>query len=269
MPLLALALLIVALLLTRAFGPDLVAFRRFRDMAAEPERLGYYRWVLRDLVLIYGGLSLVALLATLSPRAIHHPTPEGAIPGTLIAAWPDVDALLAAAQAWGPMPFLRGADGAVGPWILIGLAALIILVLLVPIIAIAVRTSDAAQLAALQPILPRTNAELRYGAGTSLAAGIFEEMLFRLGLPAILFGITGSPWLAFLLACVVFGLVHAYQGWGGAVTAGVTGLAFTVLYVSTGSILLCILVHALIDLRGMVLIPMLLRRTTANPSATR
>lgn len=108
---------------------------------------------------------------------------------------------------------------------------------------------------------------MRYGVCASIAAGVFEEALFRLGLPAILFGLTGSAWLAFLLAGVVFGLVHAYQGWGGAITAGVTGLAITALYVSTGSILICILVNTLIDLRGMVLIPVLPRRYVAGSAA--
>jgi membrane protease YdiL (CAAX protease family) len=110
----------------------------------------------------------------------------------------------------------------------------------------------------IRALLPRERGELKFGAGLAVTAGIVEELLFRLALPAVLFGVLGSGILAFVLACVVFGLLHIYQGPAGMVFAFVLGLVFTALYLLSGTILLPIVVHALIDLRSLVLIPVAL-----------
>jgi uncharacterized protein len=105
-------------------------------------------------------------------------------------------------------------------------------------------------------LLPRTRGELFYGFGLSLNAGLVEELLFRLGMPALLFGITGNGVVAFLLASVLFGLLHLYQKVWGVLGATLLGLALSLLFLMTGSIWIVIIVHALIDLRSLVLIPL-------------
>jgi membrane protease YdiL (CAAX protease family) len=85
-----------------------------------------------------------------------------------------------------------------------------------------------------------------------------EELLFRLALPALLFGVLGSGPLAFGIAALLFGALHLYQGPLGILFAFILGLMFTLLYVVSGSIVWPILLHALIDLRSLVLIPIAL-----------
>ena len=93
----------------------------------------------------------------------------------------------------------------------------------------------------IRAILPRNRGELPYGAALGLTAGIVEELLFRLALPALLFGvlqgIPGAGALAFGIAALLFGALHLYQGPLGILFAFILGLLFTVLYLVTGSIL--------------------------------
>ena len=52
-----------------------------------------------------------------------------------------------------------------------------------------------------------------------------------------------------MVAAVAFGLAHAYQGGVGILTTGVLGGIMAALYLETGSLLLPVLLHAVIDLR--------------------
>jgi membrane protease YdiL (CAAX protease family) len=74
-------------------------------------------------------------------------------------------------------------------------------------------------------------------------------------MPALLFGILGLGPLSFAIAAVLFGMLHLYQGPLGILFAALLGLVFAALYVLTGSIDAPIVLHALVDLRTMVLIP--------------
>ena len=109
-------------------------------------------------------------------------------------------------------------------------------------------------------LLPRNRPELVLGALLSVNAGIVEELLFRLAVPALIFGATGSALAAVIGSVMLFGALHFYQGWPGIVGATVIGALLMVLYLATGSILVAIVAHALIDLRSLVLIPMLVFR---------
>jgi membrane protease YdiL (CAAX protease family) len=107
-------------------------------------------------------------------------------------------------------------------------------------------------------LLPRTRGELKYGAGLSINAGLVEELLFRLGMPALLFGITSNAILSFLVASVLFGMLHIYQRVWGVLGAIILGLIFSLVYLLTGSIWVVVVAHALIDLRSLVLLPLVL-----------
>ncbi len=100
-------------------------------------------------------------------------------------------------------------------------------------------------------LLPRTTAERRLFTVVGLTAGICEEWLYRGFFLAVAAAVAGGPpdWLLVLVAGVAFGVAHAYQGWAGIGTTGVLGAVLAALYLGTGSLLLPVLLHALIDLR--------------------
>jgi uncharacterized protein len=74
-------------------------------------------------------------------------------------------------------------------------------------------------------------------------------------LPALIFGASGSAIAAVLGSVAIFGLLHAYQGAAGVIGATILGTLFLAAYVLSGSILVAIALHALIDLRTLVVIP--------------
>ncbi|GAA4558849.1 CPBP family intramembrane glutamic endopeptidase [Planotetraspora kaengkrachanensis] len=105
-------------------------------------------------------------------------------------------------------------------------------------------------------LLPRTVAEHWYAAGLSVTAGVAEEIVYRGLLIAAGTGALGlSTETAAFLALAVFVAGHLYQGRRGMLMVALVGLGLTVLYLRTGSLLLPILLHALIDLRGLLLSP--------------
>jgi uncharacterized protein len=105
--------------------------------------------------------------------------------------------------------------------------------------------------AATLALLPRTPPERRLFTLVGVTAGVCEEWLYRgffLAVVAALAG--GAPTgVLVLVAGVAFGLAHAYQGRVGIVTTGVLGGVMAALYLDTGSLLLPVVLHALIDLR--------------------
>ncbi len=136
----------------------------------------------------------------------------------------------------------------------------LVAVLLLPVILLRRSNAELPTIGDIGSLLPRTRGELIYGAGLSVNAGLVEELLFRLGMPALLFGITGNGVIAFTLAAVLFGLLHLYQKFWGVLGATILGLAFSVVYLLTNSIVVVIVIHALIDLRSLVLIPLVVQR---------
>lgn len=103
-------------------------------------------------------------------------------------------------------------------------------------------------------LLPSTTQERLLWTGVALSAGICEEIVFRGWLLAALHNTVGLGGTALVAtAAVIFGLAHAYQRITGMVLTALAGLLFCVLYVKTGSLLVPILLHALIDVRFAVL----------------
>ncbi|WP_395639689.1 CPBP family intramembrane glutamic endopeptidase [Pseudolysinimonas sp.] len=242
----ALALLgvVVAVLLWRALMRERRDYARFKRMRSTVARQKVYRrWAIEAAVSL-GGLSLA----------------------TIVGAWASVAPVLAEAQRWAPIAAVRSFLGEpYGAGVAIAVAVILVVGLVLPVILIRDSIDEAPTVGDIRALLPRTRGELRYGVALSVSAGVFEELLFRLGLPALVFAVTGNAVAAFLGATLLFGLLHLYQGPLGILFSTLLGAVFVVLYLVTGSIVVPVLLHALIDLRSMVLIPIVLGRAWAKP----
>ena len=124
----------------------------------------------------------------------------------------------------------------------------------------------------IAPLMPRNWPETAHTAVLSLNAGLGEELYFRLLLPLLLTAVTGNALAAFLVATLLFGAVHAYQGVVGVVATTVLGAVFTAIYLATGTIWIPVALHAALDLLGLVVRPTiarLLRASQAGKPTTR
>lgn len=97
-------------------------------------------------------------------------------------------------------------------------------------------------------LLPRTRPERVGFAALSLAAGVFEEFVYRGFLIAALDLGTGSATAAMLVSAAAFGLVHGYQAPGGIARAAVLGMLLTAPFLATGSLLPGVIAHAAYDI---------------------
>jgi uncharacterized protein len=100
-------------------------------------------------------------------------------------------------------------------------------------------------------VLPRTPGERRLFTLVGVTAGVCEEWLYRGFFLAVVAAVAGGlpDGVLVLVAAAAFGLAHAYQGRVGIVTTGVLGGVMAAVYLQTGSLLLPVLLHAVIDLR--------------------
>ena len=105
--------------------------------------------------------------------------------------------------------------------------------------------------AATVALLPRSPLERRLFAVVGVTAGVCEEWLYRGFFLAVVAAVApGLPGAVLVvLAALAFGVAHAYQGLPGVVATGVLGGVLAAVYLSSGSLLLPVLLHALIDLR--------------------
>lgn len=104
--------------------------------------------------------------------------------------------------------------------------------------------------AALAPMLPRSPSERLGWAALSVTAGVTEEVIWRgFGL-ALLFALLpgAHPAVPIVLAAAAFGWAHFYQGFTGMLATGVLGGILALLFWVSGSLLLPMLLHALLDL---------------------
>lgn len=103
-------------------------------------------------------------------------------------------------------------------------------------------------------LIAKNTEERKLAGWLSFAAGITEELFFRLILPSALVLVFGVEWVIPILVASVllFGVAHAYQGLSGVVATSIVGAVFMLIFVSTGSILLIILIHILMDVRATV-----------------
>jgi len=105
-------------------------------------------------------------------------------------------------------------------------------------------------------ILPRNNKEKKYWFCISLTAGICEEIIFRGLFLYILQGLYPDISIVFIviIAIILFGLGHLYQGIGGVIKTALVGAIFTCLYLVTNSLYLAMLLHFVVDFSSAFLI---------------
>lgn len=109
--------------------------------------------------------------------------------------------------------------------------------------------------AAVLPMLPTTPRGRRGWSSLAITAGVTEEVTYR-GFLILVLALLFPGALAIVvvaLAGTLFGAAHWYQGRPGMLATGVLGCALAGLYLATGSLLLGMVLHLLIDLRPLVL----------------
>lgn len=106
-------------------------------------------------------------------------------------------------------------------------------------------------------LLPRNTRERRWYTAVAVTAGICEEVLYRgvVLVVAMLLLPTAPLWVLALGVAAVFGAAHIYQGLAGVAAAAALGVVLGLIVVATGSLLPAMALHALIDLRVLLLRP--------------
>lgn len=230
---------LIAFLVIRTIRKDRREYQRFKRYRTTLRRQRMFRKWLLESFLTFGGLSLVVLAL----------------------AWQHVDGLLDAVNVW-PATVAAHAWTAANPAVAIGVpAALLVALIVLTVLGIrATQRSDEGlqSIGDIQSMLPRNRQELSLTAVMSVNAGIVEELLFRLALPALVFGATGNAVVAIVAPLLLFGLLHAYQGVAGVIGTAIVGGIMMAIYLWTGSIVWPIILHALFDLRTLVLLPVAL-----------
>jgi membrane protease YdiL (CAAX protease family) len=96
-------------------------------------------------------------------------------------------------------------------------------------------------------LLPQSLVEVLIWIGTSITAGICEEMAFRGYLQRQIHALSGSVVVAVVGQGLVFGLGHSYQGWKSTIVICVLGVLFGTLAAWRRNLRANIIVHAWAD----------------------
>lgn len=96
--------------------------------------------------------------------------------------------------------------------------------------------------------MARDNGDKALWVVISLLAGVGEELTYRAVMFILLWRMTGSTWLAVLIAAAVFGFSHYLQGWTSVFLIAGFALIFHALYYLSGSLIIPMMVHFLYDL---------------------
>lgn len=215
---------------------DLGEYRRFKALSDTVSRQRRYRLWIAKAALAFALPALIGLMLLGRLDALAALPPEFAAARALLPNF-----------TGGPSAFLTGmVGGAAVGGLVVGILA-----------ATRRKRGPVAPLGGVGALIPRNRAEVAHAAALSVAAGITEELAFRLYLPLLIALVTGSALLAVAVATLLFGAMHLYQGWKGVVATTIVGLTMTAVYLMTGALWLAMLLHALIDLNGLVVHPLL------------
>lgn len=239
---------ILGFLLLRTLRKDRREYRRFKRYRTTQRRQAMYAKWLRESFATFGGVAAVGL----------------ALAGSHVAPFLD------AAQEWPWVAVSRtwmSEHPAIVGGIVIGVVLGLVAITVAGIVSARRHPDELVALGDIRALLPRNRDELSWGAALSVNAGIVEELAFRLAIPAVLYGASGNAVLAVAVSVVLFGVLHAYQGVTGVIGATLIGAVMMALFVVSGTILLPVLLHAVIDLRSLVLIPAAVLGVHRTPGA--
>ena len=106
----------------------------------------------------------------------------------------------------------------------------------------------------ISDLLPRTVGERRTWVLVSITAGVTEELIYRGFVLTVLAHVLPSAdtFTLLLIGGVMFGFAHLYQGVKGVILTGVLGLALGGVMIA-GGLLAAMVIHALIDLRLLII----------------
>ena len=147
-----------------------------------------------------------------------------------------------------------------GSGFIIGFMGAALVALFLPIVLMrrseTTRARIAKSLEKLNFILPKTAEERRWFVLVAITAGVCEEVLYRGFLIHYFRELPVSNGLigALVLSSCVFGFAHLYQGAVGIVQTTILGAIFGLIFIVTGSLLLPMILHALIDLRILLIL---------------
>jgi membrane protease YdiL (CAAX protease family) len=142
-----------------------------------------------------------------------------------------------------------------------GLAILLVLITEVPLFlarkAGPFKADFQREMQRLSGLLPHTRQERIWFCIVAIAAAVGEEILYR---GFLLHYLHLFPWrmngaASIAIACIVFGLLHLYRGAGRLLQTILLALGMSILFVSTRSLLLPIVLHLLIGLRMLIVLP--------------
>lgn len=119
-------------------------------------------------------------------------------------------------------------------------------------------------LAPIKIFIPVGAAEILAAVGMAITAGICEELLYRGWILNLAAAGTNSIWIGLVVASIVFGLGHAYQGIQGVIATSVVGIILGFVFMYTESLLPVQVIHALVDLGGMLVGVSLMAKTQAT-----
>lgn len=145
--------------------------------------------------------------------------------------------------------------------ILIGVVVGLVIGALMPVLlarrSAAARQQQMNQLSKFAFFLPHTREERRWFAAMCVAVGVCEEIIFRGFLIRYLASLPFDIGIiaAVIVAALIFGLDHGYQGWTGMLLTAVLALLLTAAFFVTGALWVPMLIHALTDLRVLLFMP--------------
>lgn len=227
---------------------DLRQYAAFKREASSAGRVGFYlRWSWQGFAML-SGASLLLLAAQGRLADVLGLPPEFA------DFAPPVDATA-------PSPD----DGEAYVGFVIG--ATLGVAVLVAVQLLQLRRAKARIVGDVEPLIPRNRAEMLASLPLCLNAGFSEELFFRLALPLLVTTVTGSAIAGLVSAGIAFGLVHAYQGYKGVLATTALGALLTWMYLSSGSLLRPMLLHAAIDVVALIVRPSLARWLSRGAAA--
>jgi membrane protease YdiL (CAAX protease family) len=110
------------------------------------------------------------------------------------------------------------------------------------------------ELRAIPGLVPTGSIDRAGWVVLSLTAAVCEELLFRGFLIRFLHSDGSGLLMALALSSFAFGLGHVYQGPKGALVATAGGFAFGLVFLLSGSLVPCVVLHALLDLQMLLVV---------------